>query len=70
MVGFTLLHTSNLALPLLLSATLAFLWVAVAVIWLGFAVITKGCLPCRIEWVELVALALAVLSLMCTPGTT
>jgi len=67
MIGFSFMHTSPLALPVILSAFLAQIWIVAAVVWVIYTLIRKRKLE-RMAWVQIVALGLPVGILLLIPA--
>lgn len=69
MIGFSLMHTSPLALPLLLSAFLAQIWVALAAGWMVYTSWRRRAVERR-AWVQLGIIAVPLGILFFTPAVT
>jgi hypothetical protein len=67
MVGFSFLHTSPLALPVLASATLAQLWVILVTVWVAYVAWRREGID-RAVWIQLASLGVPVLMLFFTPA--
>jgi len=69
MIGFSFMHTSPLALPVILSAFLAQLWVLLAIAWVAYTV-WRGRAVERRAWIQLGVLALPAGVLFVIPAIT
>jgi hypothetical protein len=67
MIGFSFLHTSSLALPVVLAAFIAQFWVALTIIWVACG-LWKGRAVERQTWLQLGILALPVGVLLLLPA--
>jgi len=66
-IGFTFEHTSLLALPVLFSACLAYLWAVFVLGWVGWCVWRHERID-RIIWIEFAALGVPCFILLLIPG--
>jgi hypothetical protein len=69
MIGFSFVHTSPLALPLIVSALLAEVWVVLAIAWVGYAVWRKLVIDRR-AWIQLGIVAMPVVIRLLIPAIT
>lgn len=69
MIGFTFMHMSPLALPVMLSAFLAQVWLLIMVVWIAYSLLRRR-VPVKTTWLEFVVIAVPVGILYFIPAVT